>query len=155
MKIVSYLLSIFCFCLFITACGAKKEASASSGKLTAALLNGEWNVVKIGKESVNPGERTPFMGFSSEEKRMFGFTGCNRMFGQFNAEDLSKGTIDFGAIGCTRMACLDDSYEQPFLNALNEVKTIKAAKNGLVELGDASGKTLIVLKKRVASDTDK
>ena len=79
---------------------------------------------------------------------MFGFTGCNRMFGQFNPEDVVKGAIDFGAIGCTRMACAEDSYEQPFLAALNEVKTIQANSKGEIELGDNSGKTLIVLKKR-------
>ena len=88
------------------------------------------------------------MGLSGEEKRMFGFTGCNRMVGQFNPEDVTKGNIDFGAVGCTRMACADDSYEQPFLTALNEVKTIKYNSKGEIELGDSTGKTVIVLKKR-------
>lgn len=148
MKFVSYLLSTFCLCLFLTSCGTKKEAQTSKNQLTPASLNGEWDVIKIDDKSIIPGEDTPYMGFSSDEKRMFGFTGCNRMFGQFIPEDLAKGIIDFGAIGCTRMACMEDSYEQPFLNALNEVKTIKANKNGEIELGNTSGKTLIVLKKR-------
>ena len=148
MKFITYLLSTFCFCLLLSSCGAKKEAQTSKKQLTSALLNGEWNVIKIGNQSIVPGENTPYMGFSSSEKRMFGFTGCNRMFGEFNPQDLDKGTINFGAIGCTRMACMDDSYEQPFLEALNEVKTIKANQTGEVELGDASGKTLIILKKR-------
>ena len=148
MKFVTYVLSAFCFCLILASCGTQKEAQTSSKQLTASLLNGEWDVIKMGNESITPGENTPYMGFSGEEKRMFGFTGCNRMFGQFNPEDVTKGNIDFGAVGCTRMACADDSYEQPFLTALNEVKTIKYNSKGEIELGDSTGKTVIVLKKR-------
>ena len=148
MKFVTYVLSAFCFCLILASCGTKKEAQTSSKQLTASLLNGEWDVIKMGNESITPGENTPYMGFSGEEKRMFGFTGCNRMFGQFNPEDVTKGNIDFGAVGCTRMACADDSYEQPFLTALNEVKTIKYNSKGEIELGDSTGKTVIVVKKR-------
>ena len=148
MKFVTYVLSVFCFCLTLTACSVKKEAQTSSKQLSATLLNGEWDVIKMGNKSITPGENTPYIGFSWEEKRMFGFTGCNLMFGQCNPEDVVKGAIDFGAIGCTRMACAEDSYEQPFLAALNEVKTIQANSKGEIELGDNSGKTLIVLKKR-------
>ena len=59
-----------------------------------------------------------------------------------------KQTIDFSEIGSTLMLCANMEYEQQILDALHKVKAYKNGGNGLVNLTNSRGKTMLTLKKQ-------
>lgn len=113
-----------------------------------AELNGEWNVVSLKGESPKT-EESPFIGFNLYEKRMYGNSGCNNMFGEllYNRE---SGALSFDHIGSTRKACFNDTFEQPFLSTLSQVKKLKKIAKKKIGLYDADGNLLITLEKSTA-----
>lgn len=114
---------------------------------TPDVLNGEWNLVRLRGEMIEPSDETPFIGFKVAEKLLYGFTGCNRMTGTADFEKIVAGEADFGKVATTRMACADDKYESKFLQALNAAKTVKMGYETFSVL-DEKGKVLMVFKKR-------
>lgn len=113
----------------------------------ANVFEGEWNVTSLRGESVTPGEDTPFLGFHVAESQVYGFTGCNRMTGTVDLEQMAKGIADFTRTGTTRMACADDRYETKFLGALAEATKIEVGYTTFSLLDD-EGHTLIRFEKR-------
>lgn len=143
MKIISRMLAVAGLCVMLFSCSTTK-------KMGATAMNGEWNVVNIKGEAITPSSETPFIGFDMSDNRIYGFTGCNRMTGTLSPEEVKNGTIDFGRIACTRMACPDSKYENMFLGVLGEIKKIKNdGKN--IRLCDDSGNTIITLEKRLTN----
>ena len=59
-----------------------------------------------------------------------------------------KQTIDFSEIGSTLMLCANMEYEQQILDALRKVKAYKNGVDGLVNLTNSRGKTMLTLKKQ-------
>lgn len=110
-------------------------------------LEGEWDVVQIRGEMIEPSEDTPFIGFKVADKQLYGFTGCNRMTGTADFAKIVAGEADFDKIGTTRMACADDKYEAKFLQALNAAKKVKMGYDSF-SLQDEKGSTLMVFQKR-------
>lgn len=133
--------------LLLTDASGNVKVRLQPRKFTAENLQGEWEVVELNGKKVVPGDNTPFIGFDTEEKRIYGFTGCNRLTGTLNVERFVGGEPDFSAIGTTRMACQDDIYESAFLAALGKAKkvSLNAAR---MELQNESGKVLARLDKR-------
>lgn len=110
-------------------------------------LAGEWNVVELKGEAVVPTDKTPFLGFDVKDSRIYGFTGCNRITGTLDAEQLLKGKPDFSKMGSTRMMCHDDKYETKFLEALSSVEKAECKGKDIV-LSDKDGSVLVRLRKR-------
>ena len=102
----------------------------------------EWDVVKIGTETVVPGPNAPFIGFNQNE--IYGYTGCNRINGGIS---LSGSTFDAKNIATTMKLCPDAIYEQSFLAALNKAEAIKESTNGF-DLLDKEGNTVITIAPR-------
>ena len=71
-----------------------------------------------GKPLVAPArENAPYLELSSKKKSAFGFGGCNRFFGTYEATGRS---LTFGAMGATRMACPEGmAQEQALFTALD------------------------------------
>lgn len=135
-------LASFFVAAMLVSCGtSQKTVSLDS-------LNGEWNVVKIDGEGVTaPEDQTaPFLGFDTKENRVYGSTSCNRLTGSLNA-DIKTGSIDFGALGSTRMMCREMDTERKVLDALGKAKTFKVQKN-TITLSDGSGKAVMELNKK-------
>lgn len=120
--------------------------SCASGQ-SVAQLAGEWKVVSIDGQEVEAAEDTPYLGFDLDEKRIYGYTGCNRLTGTLKAKAFVKGHPDFSNLGMTRMLCANDEQERQFMDALNQVKTSEIA-DGEMQLKDGEGKVRIILRKK-------
>lgn len=97
----------------------------------------EWDVVKIGTETVVPGPNAPFITFDKNE--IYGYTGCNRINGGLS---LSGNTFSAKNIATTMKLCPDAVYEQDFLTALSKAEKIKESTNGF-DLLDKDGNAVI------------
>ena len=112
-----------------------KEAS------TLTLLNTPWRLVMIGDEVVDnsPGERAVHFLMPPSNTNVVGFSGCNRMFGQYV---LNGASLKFGGVGGTRMFCEGRmDLEQKYLAMFGEVAGWKLEGTTL-QLLDASAKVI-------------
>ena len=62
-----------------------------------------------------------------------GYAGCNRMAGSYT---LGPGTLEFGPLALTRMACLDMGLETRYTIAMSAVRQYRVEGNQLVLLAD-------------------
>lgn len=125
----------------VTSCKTSNNAATSTSE-----LNGEWKITEVNGQNItktkNPNEA--FIGFDVAKKSMYG---CNRFFGELNA-DANKGTISFGNVGSTRMMCEDIKTEEQVLKAVNETKSYELKGGKKLTLKSADGKVLMTLQKR-------
>lgn len=93
--------------------------------------------------SVAQAEQTPSLAFS-EDGRVSGVSGCNRVMGSFTVED---GKFTFSKMGTTMMMCSPDSMEveQVFLENLGKTQGASLTEEGILVLTDASGAELMRL----------
>lgn len=120
---------------------------SSCGTTTKSVdITGEWNVVSVAGKQVTG---NPYIGFDTENGRLYGNAGCNRIMGGFEIDSVNPGHIGLTNVASTRMMCPDMETEQKVLEALNEVTGFKSSATG-VELTDKDGKVLISLEKREA-----
>lgn len=135
--------------VFFAVCMTALLAScATSNKIKSiSALAGEWNITEVeGKAiSASDSENPPFIGFDTNENRIYGSTGCNRMTGALNA-NVETGKIDFGTVASTLIMCAKMETEQAVLGALGKVSTFSMKKKGVLEFKDNSGKTVMTLK---------
>lgn len=86
-----------------------------------ALENASWALFELnGKPIVVTSEATaPYLELNATKKSAYGFGGCNRFFGSYDAgEDQA---LTFSAIGATRMACPEGTnQEQELLTVLGQ-----------------------------------
>lgn len=75
-------------------------------------LAGSWILEAVNGEELND-EKRPTLSLHLPAGRITGNAGCNRYFGQI--ESLEDGTLSFGAIGATKMACPNMKREDEFL----------------------------------------
>lgn len=97
-----------------------------------------WKLVRLGDASVKAadGQREAYLVFDTEEPRVAGSGGCNRVNGGF---ELDGANLRFGRLAATRMACPEGlEQEQRFLAALEGV-TRHRIDGSHLELLDAAG----------------
>lgn len=132
---------------FISAAAFAAVLLSSCGTTTKSVdITGEWNVVSVEGKQVTG---NPYIGFDTENGRLYGNAGCNRIMGGFEIDSVNPGHIGLTNVASTRMMCPDMETEQKVLEALNEVTGFKSSATG-VELTDKDGKVLISLEKREA-----
>ena len=138
-------------------CGSSKNVAG------AVSLDGEWDIVQVRGEEVAPAQASPqpFIGFDMKAGRIYGNSGCNRMMGTFSVDSLKPGTLRFGPIAGTRMACPDMTLEGNVLAALQEVASFEplageqpADSIPRIALCDGKGETVVVIKKKAAAAQD-
>lgn len=130
---------------FISAAAFAAVLLSSCGTTTKSVdITGEWNVVSVEGKQVTG---NPYIGFDTENGRLYGNAGCNRIMGGFEIDSVNPGHIGLTNVASTRMMCPDMETEQKVLEALNEVTGFKSSATG-VELTDKDGKVLISLEKR-------
>ena len=121
-------------------------SSCSTTRNTATLsdIEGEWDIteVKGTKPSVNEGGQQPFIGFDTQNGRVYGYSGCNRIMSSFN-RDAKPGVLELKQLAGTMMACPDMDTENQVLSALNQVCAYGMLANGHLALM-AEGSTVVL-----------
>lgn len=105
------------------------------------LENTYWRLTRLGTVPVIVVEhrREPGMVLHSENRRVAGSGGCNRLMENYAVEGQ---TLRFSQMAATKMACADGTQqEQAFLDALRDVEAWKVTGEHL-ELYDNRGTTL-------------
>lgn len=110
-------------------------------------ITGEWNVTSINGQSVEEGEYAPTIGFSPSDNLVYGFTGCNRLTGSFDAKSFLRGKADFSQLGMTRMLCEDARYERPLVDALGKATKSEISEKE-IKIKDRDGSILLILTKK-------
>lgn len=90
-------------------------------------------------------QRAPFLQFDTQNRRVSGSGGCNRLTGAYQS---GPGTLRVGPVASTRMACLDQGTgerETRFFAALEATRGYRIAGRVLTLTGDG-GQTLAVLE---------
>jgi putative lipoprotein len=114
-------------------------ASATGGD--TPLRETYWKLVQLGETQVvvTDQQREPNLVFHTDQNRVTGSGGCNRLTGSYTVEGHS---LRFGGIASTRMACMQGmEIEAAFLAALDRVRTWKTSGQQL-DLYDADGRLL-------------
>ena len=107
-----------------------------------SLQGTEWKPLRIGDTAV-PEESSAFVQFRSKG-RMTGYSGCNRMFAEYEA---GGGQIFIGPVAATRMVCAESvmDRESALAAALENVRTYLRDGTQLM-LFASSGKPLLELR---------
>lgn len=118
--------------------GSSPASSGSAPHPTPryALEGTDWKLTRLGDAVVivNPDQPEPSVVLSSEDHRVAGSGGCNRMMGTYQLDGQS---LRFGALATTRMACVSGmDQESSFLEALLLVRTWKIKGRHLELFGE-------------------
>ncbi|UXZ55090.1 META domain-containing protein [Halomonas sp. 7T] len=85
------------------------------------LENTYWKLLSVGEHAAVTTDQASeaHLVLHTEESRLAGSTGCNRLMGQYERDD---DRLSFGQLATTRMACPSEAMmqEQHVLEALNE-----------------------------------
>lgn len=124
------------------------EKRPTPAQPSLADLSGEW-VIELagGKKIVGTAEVAPYIGFNTDESRVYGNVGCNTINGMFVQDENKPNSLWFENLATTMMMCPDMETENIILNALNETKSFRM-KDGKVYLLGEGGNELLVLKKQ-------
>jgi heat shock protein HslJ len=114
------------------ACSGQPPAGAAPAD--APLRGTHWKLVRLGDAPVEPTERQgPYLEFATDELRVAGSGGCNRVMGAF---ELDGEEIHLGRLASTMMACETGmEQEQRFLRSLEVVERYRIAGRQLELLG--------------------
>ena len=114
---------------------SREVATASS----VPLANTDWRLTQLGDEVIAAAAGEPVgMQLQSQNTRVAGFSGCNRMFGAYALDGQS---LKFAQVGGTKMACTDQGrmrLEQRYLDMFSTVSGWRISGRTL-ELLDAQG----------------
>lgn len=138
--------------IFIS-CSITRSAESNLRPLeNAEMLEGEWIVeVLYGEEIVDKTEQ-PTLTFNLAEKRVSGFTSCNRVIGSYVFDMAQPSSISFSELATTLMACADGNVEAKYLEGINSTSSIfqnKEESTTKLVLVDAQGEETMVLKKKI------
>ena len=124
----------------ITSCQSTRHATSSS------MIEGEWNITEVNGSAIKA-HPSPYVGFNTQENRVYGNSGCNNISGNFDFKG-KKGQIEFGQMLSTMMSCPDMELEQSILQALNSVACVKSLDKEHLELCDKNMKPLLQMERR-------
>jgi len=106
-----------------------------------SLANTYWKLTELngGLVKVLPQQREPHLILQSEQQRLAGSGGCNRLLGSYTLQGAS---VAFGQVASTMMVCVDGmEQETAFFRTLESVRAWKIRGDGL-ELLDESGRVV-------------
>ena len=126
---------------------AGEAVSCSPRPAVTGVYGTQWVLRElIGSAVADAGERAAHIVFADGvPAQVSGSTGCNRFTG---SATLTGGSVLFGAVAATKMACMDAAVrEQDFLAALEVARTWRIRDERL-ELLDAAGRPVAVFAAR-------
>ena len=119
----------------LLALNACQGRAGSAGQTDAAITDKSWVLRELegGPLDSLAAANPPTLVLSSSNSQISGNAGCNRMAGPYT---LGNGTIEFGPLAMTRMACPAMAVETRFTTALAAVKSYRIETNQLLLLAD-------------------
>lgn len=126
--------------ILLTSCKATRHAASSSE------IEGEWNITDVNGLAVKA-HPCPYVGFNTQENRVYGNFGCNKISGSFDIKG-KKGQIELGQVLSTMMACPNMELEQTILQTLNSVERIQSLDKEHLALFDKNKKPLLQMERR-------
>jgi heat shock protein HslJ len=129
------------FLLAFSACESTEPSAMEAGDASAppALSGGfQWELIELNGGPVSPPENreVPHLVFLEGEQRVAGSTGCNRIMGAYSMD--ADGSLQFGNLATTMMACPDMETEAAFLAALRSIRS-STIQDGRLLLIDGQG----------------
>lgn len=118
-------------------------------------LAGEWVISAIYGSQVPQMEKTPFLAFDMEQKRIHGNAGCNIVNGGFSQEEGKANSLKFSQMISTMMACPDMDTEHQILEALGKVTGFSLNQDQAVALLDEAGTEVLTLTKNTGEPLTK
>lgn len=127
--------------------GVALLASQAGGKDVSSKLIGNWTVLDETGAPIFEVGSSPTLSFQPGQ-RFVGFGGCNRMMGSWS---VSSDVLSISHLPTTRVACDAGvvALEERVGESLAAVQGFSVIQDGL-QLRDASGTVLLVLKKDVS-----
>src|SRR5687768_14649502 len=98
--------SLLACALFLTISGCTIPSSEPvKNAATVPLVNTAWRLTQLGGQMISNPEGPAAIGLKleSQNPRVTGFAGCNRMFGGYS---LNGDELKFDELGSTKMACV-------------------------------------------------
>lgn len=121
--------------------------SCSEAKTDAKKLEGKWNVIEVKGEKILK-EGLPYMEFDMAQNKLHGNAGCNMFNSSFTLDDKDISSITIAPGAATMMACPDMATEDAIMQAMGNVKAVKAGSSeSEMVLVDQDGNVLLVLSK--------
>lgn len=116
------------------------------GDAGTGLGNTRWRPVRIGDRDVvvTGQEREPWIMLEPRYLRVTGSGGCNRISGNY---DVGEGTLTFGKLATTMMACPTMDTEAEFIRALENTRRYRV-RGRTLDLMDGGGRVLVRLEER-------
>ena len=118
------------------------EQNCQGQQSKTTLFDHTWVPVELLGKPVElaPGQKEPFIILEKKNKRMHGFSGCNRFFGTY----FLRGEIFvFNKVAATRMACMKGlDIEDAFLEAMHRTEAYTMGDDNTLELRDRNGTLL-------------
>jgi heat shock protein HslJ len=114
MKTQKLIFLLLLWIVFLAACKRPESKSA----IDPGQLNQTWVLQRLQGKPLAAGQagRIPRLTFDLSRNLVSGHTGCNRLSG---SAIVTGDQIVFSQLITTKMACIGESMEQPFLNILN------------------------------------
>lgn len=124
----------------------KERPPSSHVVVTAGLENTRWRPIRIGGRDVivSGPQREPWIELDPRSKRVTGSGGCNRLSGSYRT---GNGTLRFGRLISTKMACLSMDTETAFFRELENTRRYRILGR-ILELVDDNGRLLVRLEER-------
>ena len=112
----------------------KKISFQQSPAAENLLKDKEWVLSQFINDSIGQpatAKQRPTINFNIQKKRISGFGGCNRFFGEYSIQKDS--TIRFSEMGATKMYCIDTmKIEDHFFEVLRKCRYLKVSKTILI-----------------------
>lgn len=110
--------------------GGQASTNISAG--SESLYQYQWNLVELeGKAIDTAGGKSPnILFYPGQGGSVAGSTGCNRLKGTFTLS--ANNMIKLSPLATTRMACIGENIETPFLNVLSQVDSWRIENNELM-----------------------
>lgn len=108
------------------------------------LMTYKWRVLSIQDQQVSKGAsgKPLSMVFDDQAKKVGGYAGCNRYFGNYSADEKN---LKFSFLGMTRMACHKGMELEAKFSKMTSQVVSYSIENKQLKLFDGDGKSLAVL----------
>lgn len=127
--------------LSLGACAVTERSERVAGAAAVPLADTQWSLATLAGRMLGNDGPAITLQLQSQNPRITGFAGCNRMFGGYL---LDGDQLKFDQVGATKMACLEEArmqLEQDYFQMLTQVAGWKIDGSTLLLL-DAGGATL-------------